>query len=136
MSSIDASPRARGEILRAWAPAVLYMTLIFVVSSFALSLPGPRVSNLDKVIHFCEYAVLGALCAYAAGRTWPDRALARTIGVGVVIATGFGISDELHQALVPGRSSEVLDVVADLLGSSAGASVTAVWRKRRAISSS
>jgi VanZ family protein len=33
----------------------------------------------------------------------------------------WGLSDEIHQALVPGRSPELNDVVADLFGSVAGA---------------
>jgi VanZ family protein len=44
------------------------------------------------------------------------------------LALGFGVSDEFHQAFVPGRSVEILDGVADLVGGFLGA----VLSERRA----
>ena len=76
-----------------------------------------------------EYAVLGFLCAHAALRTWPDRAPLRTLALSAFLATAWGLSDELHQAFVPGRSAEVADLVADAIGALAGAGLRGVVRQ-------
>ncbi len=107
---------------RAWWLPCLYMAGIFVLSSFDLGVTiDESVPFQDKGIHFLEYAVLGFLCANAARRSFPRRAAWRTFAVGAFVATAWGLGDELHQAFVPGRSADSLDVVADALGSIAGA---------------
>ncbi|MBW1903919.1 MAG: VanZ family protein [Deltaproteobacteria bacterium] len=107
------------------------MTLIFVISSFELEVPGIRHFPLrDKGIHFLEYAVLGWLCAAASSRTWPSASAWRTAAFAVFISALWGLSDEIHQAFVPGRSSEVADVIADLLGSMAGAGASLLLSNR------
>lgn len=75
----------------------------------------------DKVAHALAYAVLGALLAWATGRP----------GLAVALATLYGVSDELHQAFVPGRTPDVLDLVADLLGATAGAAAVGFHHRRR-----
>ena len=109
-------------MVRPWIPALLYMALIFVLSSFELRTTDlPDVPMRDKWIHLVEYFVLGLLCTHAAIRTWPSHARWRTAAVGILIASAWGLSDELHQAFVPGRSSEMLDLAADVLGATLGA---------------
>jgi VanZ family protein len=113
------------ERLRAWRFALLYMALIFVISSFEVQVPGvEELPFRDKAIHFVEYGVLGWLCTGAARRTWPLAAMWRTALFAVFVSALWGLSDEIHQALVPGRSAELADVVADLLGSAVG---SAAW---------
>ncbi|MBT8452758.1 MAG: VanZ family protein [Deltaproteobacteria bacterium] len=98
------------------------MALIFVLSSFEVDVPGlQHVPLRDKGIHFVEYAVLGWLCASASRRSWPLAPAWRTAAFAVFVSLLWGLSDEIHQALVPGRSAELNDLVADLLGSVAGA---------------
>ena len=98
------------------------MALIFVISSFEVQVPGVRhLPFRDKAIHFVEFGVLGWLCASAAKRSWPSLPVWRTALFAVFVSTLWGLSDEIHQALVPGRSSELADVVADFFGSAAGA---------------
>lgn len=65
----------------------------------------------DKVGHAGAYAVLGALLTLATGRVW----------LAVLLATLFGVSDEIHQYFVPGRAADVYDVVADGVGALIGA---------------
>jgi VanZ family protein len=99
----------------------MYMALIFVISSFEVGVPGvEHIPLRDKGIHFVEYGVLGWLCAAASSRTWPWASVWRTAAFAVFVSTLWGLSDEIHQALVPGRSAELADVFADLLGSTAG----------------
>lgn len=107
---------------RAWWLPCLYMAGIFVLSSFHLDVTiDESVPFRDKGVHFLEYAVLGFLCANAARRSFPKRAPWRTFAVGAFVAAAWGLGDELHQAFVPRRSAELLDWVADALGSMAGA---------------
>ena len=102
-----------------------------MISSFELEVPGIRHFPLrDKGIHFLEYAVLGWLCAAASSRTWPSASAWRTAAFAVFISALWGLSDEIHQAFVPGRSSEVADVIADLFGSMAGAAASLLLSNR------
>lgn len=110
-----------------WRFAVLYMSLIFAVSSFEVQVPGLRHFPLrDKGLHFLEYGVLGWLCAAASSRTWPSAASWRTASFAVFVAVLWGLSDEIHQALVPGRSSELGDLAADAVGAFVG---TVGWHR-------
>ncbi len=120
MSQVAGPTRAR--VALAWAPAAAYMALIFTISSFRVELPAlPAVPMRDKLIHLVEYGVLGFLCAHATLRTWPRKSRRRMLALGAFLAAAFGLSDELHQAFVPGRSAELLDFVADTIGASCGA---------------
>jgi VanZ family protein len=93
-----------------------------VISSFEVEVPGVRHFPLrDKGIHLVEYAVLGWLCAAASRRTWPSESAWRTVAFAVFVSALWGVSDEIHQAFVPGRYPEVGDAVADLCGSIVGA---------------
>jgi VanZ family protein len=117
-----------GPRLKAAAPALAYAALIFFLSSQS-SFPVPKgIWTADKLLHCVEYAVLGALTA---------RALAAFGRGGVVplawlLAALYGVSDELHQSLVPGRSAEVLDAVAAAAGALLGVLLFHAWRRRRA----
>lgn len=105
----------------AWAPAVLYMALIWGLSSIRIEgLPVSRFPMKDKGIHFVEFGVLGFLVAYAARRTWKAPSAARVFAAAAVIAFAWGVLDELHQGFVPGRDGDVYDIIADGLGSIAG----------------
>ncbi len=107
------------------------MALIFVVSSFEVSVPGVhRLPFRDKALHFVEYGVLGWLCARASLASWPAAPRWRTLLFAVFVGTLWGLSDEIHQALVPGRSSELGDLVADFFGSTAGAAAAHLFSDR------
>lgn len=105
----------------AWLPALIYMVLIFVLSSIpTLASYSKHLPFRDKGAHFLEYAMLGALTTHAAGRSFPNLARGRVLVFGVMLATLFGISDELHQAFVPGRRADFGDIIADFLGATVG----------------
>jgi VanZ family protein len=107
------------------------MALIFVISSFEVEVPGVRYFPLrDKGIHLVEYAVLGWLCAAASWKTWPSVSAWRTAGFAVFVSALWGVSDEIHQALVPGRVPEIGDAVADLYGSIVGAASQHFFSRR------
>lgn len=112
-----------------WRFVILYMALIFVISSFEVQVPLiNQVPFRDKGIHFVEYAILGGLCAAASSRTWPSAPAWRTVTFAVFITFLWGLSDEIHQAMVPGRSPELADATADLIGAVAGATFRQIFR--------
>ncbi len=70
----------------------------------------------DKIAHFTIYFLLGWSVIYACG--W-HKGAARVKRCGVVtisICLLYGLSDELHQYFIPGRSTSLADLVADFCG--------------------
>jgi VanZ family protein len=92
------------------------MAALFFVSSLS-DIPGPPAGLSDKHEHFFFYGILAALTlrALAQGQ-WRKIGISTVIGA-ILISALYGVSDEFHQSFVPGRDAEVLDVVADTLGS-------------------
>ena len=89
--------------------------------------------------HLVQYGVLGSLlqiCIWS-WRNSMDRSV-RWAVVATTIALLYGIFDEYHQSLVPGRTATLLDVVVDSVGAaSAVVAVTFLAQlfHRRAIAS-
>ena len=102
------------------------MIFIFWLSSISRppDLPG-GVS--DKAAHGLLYCGLGALLVRARAGGW-RRPVTLGIAAGaIVVATLYGISDEIHQYFVPPRQVEVRDVLADALGASVAAGALYIW---------
>lgn len=115
-----------------WGLVVVYSAAIFIASSLALPNIAKRdVPGFDKLLHFGAFGVWGLLFACALGRSaprWRVRWVMWTAMLGSVI---YGVSDEVHQAFVPGRDGDPLDVLADASGGVAAALVYGGWRKLR-----
>jgi VanZ like family len=125
----------RRRVLLAWLPVVLYTLLIWWLSSQQIDFAFlERVPLKDKGVHFLEYGALSFFNMHALSVTWPARGW-RAVAAATVITTGLGILDELHQSFVPGRSSDVLDLVADVVGALAWgliyAGVARAWHALR-----
>ena len=110
------------------------MVTLWVLSSQSTlpEMKGPF--SFDKFLHFSAYAALSfAVGLWFSGETRLKQPL-RVFLICTAIASGYGIVDEIHQYFVPGRSSDVLDWVADTLGAMAGAGVlllaTRIWASR------
>jgi VanZ family protein len=117
--------------LRAWAPSALWALAIFTMSALpARDLPALPVVNADKVVHAIVYAGLAALIARALRLTANLRGAWLPL-LATLLATGYGASDELHQRLVAGRSSDVMDLVADGAGALLGALTYTLMAARR-----
>ena len=101
-----------------WGPVAAYLGLIFHLS--AQSSVGWATPYPDVFLHAAEYSVLGVLLARGLNdglaRALPDRRLVLTWFLCVIYA----VSDEYHQAFVPGRSSDWRDVLSDAAGTAAG----------------
>ncbi len=114
-----------------WVWVLAWCALIFVLSSVpGHNLPEMPAANADKVVHAVVYAILGALCLRALRGTTSLRP-APAVALAVVLTTIYGVSDELHQLLTPGRSADVHDVMADAAGALLGALGAVVARFRR-----
>jgi len=118
--------RARARTRVAAAAAVAHMLAVSWLSSRGQGqLPDGPWSASDKLTHASVWAVLGVSLALAARRPrW------RTALIAIVIATGFGALDEIHQSFVPGRDASVFDLLADAVGATVGA-LAVTWYSRR-----
>lgn len=109
-----------------WFPVVLYMGVIYYFSSKTgsqVSIPTP-----DYVAHATEYFGLSWLVRWAwlgsrAGR--PEQGY----WVAILFSFIYGISDELHQSFVPGRTPSVGDLLADTVGAVLAQVVWYGWRR-------
>ncbi len=115
------------RFLRYGLPPLLFAGLIFFLSSRPV-LPAPDLPGFDKLAHLCEYGVFGLLLArgFRAYGMTPRVAIA----LAAVAASAYGVSDELHQGFVPGRSVEVLDWLSDTAGGAMGAAAWSWWAAR------
>ena len=103
------------------------MALIFFVSAQSgVSLPAD-VS--DKLLHTLAYMGLAVLVFRAVAGGSPAGMTRRTAIATVLITVAYGISDELHQMFVPGRSADLHDVYADAAGGAIGLALCWVWGK-------
>jgi VanZ family protein len=99
-----------------WLPVLAYASLIFLLSSRKIVVPP----GTDKVLHVCEYALMGFFTTRAVLLTW-DLPKGAGWFLGAILAVLLGVGDEIHQAFVPGRFSSGWDVLADAVGAFAGA---------------
>jgi VanZ family protein len=124
------SPRAKfsntvwEKVLRYWAPALVYAAAIFYYSSLSKpdeELPAFVRDLSDKLLHFAEYGILGALWYRAFRWASGPRIATSAVLLAVVAGSIYGITDEVHQAFVPMRETSVFDWTADTVGSLIGA---------------
>lgn len=106
--------------LIAWGPAAAWAGVLFFLSAIpGTDRPPTFFPGEDKVAHLGLYAVLG--CALAWGRS---RGAGPPSGAhhALAMAAGllYGVSDEWHQAFVPGRDVSLGDLAADAVGLALG----------------
>jgi hypothetical protein len=107
-------PRAIPWLLVAgWAAA------IFVVSAQ----PGSALPGGYSVQgHLGEYFVLGSLLVWALA---PEGRSPSAVALAILLASLYGVTDEIHQQFVAMRTPDVFDWVLDTIGATAGALVAA-----------
>ena len=99
-----------------WLPVLVYATAVIVIGSQP-NLQAPLTfKNGDKLCHLAEYGGLGFLLARALHATLRPRVALSAALMAIGLAGALGIVDELHQRDVPGRSSDIMDVAADVTG--------------------
>lgn len=96
-----------------WIVSCVVMGLIFLISSF----PAPEELSVfpraDKLYHILEYGLLASFIYLAREKS---RASIYPILIPFLIASLYGISDEMHQYFVPGRQADMFDALADAAG--------------------
>jgi len=118
------APRAR-QLL----PVICIMVAIFLLSSRSSvpRLPGLSAEANALVGHFTVYALL-ALAVWAA---LARRHLScnRRLILAFVATMAYGVTDELHQVFVAGRTAGLSDLAVNAAG--AGCLLFALWRRDR-----
>jgi len=104
-----------------WSLVFIYALIIFLLSSFPYKPPEPSIfTSVPSVFkHVVEYSLFGFLL-YSAFRS-NDKTRHRALLFTLLSATFYGITDELHQLFVPGRTASIYDVLADSIGGFIGA---------------
>lgn len=114
--------------LRAFAPALVWAGVIWLIGGATRLPTGPEAPGLDKVAHFLMYGVLG----WFAGRGWIAAGGTMHRAWPLVLALLLGAADEYRQASLPGRSSDVADWLADAAGIGTGFLLALRLRRRAA----
>lgn len=105
-----------------WIATAAYAALLFVVSVIPVE-PKAGVPYLDKVAHLGEYLLFAWLLAQAVRAA---RRRDRVVSLWAwIVATSYGGLLEGVQAMLPWRSAELADAVANAVGAALG-----VWLAR------
>lgn len=118
--------------LAPWGSVLSYCALIFVLSAQSDLHVPQSIPATDKLAHLCLYAGLGWVWARAVKAQWPSWTPLRILLLTLFFAVGYGATDELHQAFVPGRFSDLHDVWADGLGGAVGGQCYLLWAWKKA----
>lgn len=103
-----------------WLPILIYCLLIFTQSSYPSPESVPDWPYLDKLLHIAAYALMGALFFRAFRTLRIKNQLKLVMIISILFSSLYGISDELHQYFVPFRNADLMDILADMLGSIIG----------------
>lgn len=97
--------------------ALGYAALILIISSIPdLSPPQLGFEFQDKLYHLVEYSIFSVLLFFALFNSPRDFLRKNILIIALLIGTTFAALDEAHQNLIPGRSADILDFIADFLG--------------------
>ena len=114
-----------------WLPLIIYCLAIYIQSSYPGAEKIPRFAFSDKILHFGAYGLLGILF-YRAYETLPLKANKRLLfllSIGSAIL--YGVSDEIHQYFVPFRQADIMDVMANTIGSICGVYFYHLWKTQK-----
>lgn len=117
----------KNKFIRYWLPVCLLCAGIFLESSFAIPDFGQDWSfwdgiHADKIAHAIMFGMLSFLIcrAFNSLTVWRKKRTALVI-IGVLLATLYGLSDEVHQSFVVVRTADPADLMADFFGAVLGA---------------
>ena len=114
--------------VRRWLPPLVWAGVILLGTSLPQDAVPIQTAGIDKILHFTIYTVFGFLLIREISegfRLW------QAVVLTVAFVMAFGALDEWHQRLIPGRSTEFLDWVADSVGALVGATIGALAVRRR-----
>lgn len=116
------------KLLAYWLPAVLWMLLIYFLSSFhklQASPVGWQDFIVRKLAHFLEYAILFVLYNRALQNTTSTNDKKRWL-LAFFLTIFYALTDEFHQTKVNGRTGKPFDIGVDSLGALGG--LLFVWK--------
>ena len=103
-----------------WLPVLLYCLLIFIQSSCPSPDSIPVLPHLDKLLHFIAHAILGILFFRVFRTQRFKENINMVIMLSILSSSLYGFSDEVHQYFVPCRDADIMDFLADVMGSICG----------------
>ena len=116
-----------------WTAVAVYMIGIWILSSI-----GPPLTDLinatgvlDFFWHLGLYAGLALLVIAAIGNTWPRQATWLSAVQGAGVALSYGLLDEVHQRFVPGRGTDLQDIIGNLAGVVIACAIMGIWQLLR-----
>lgn len=108
---------------RLWLVALGLALMVQLVVLYApQGLGGPQITGLDRVVHLLIFAA-PVLAALMAGLSAPW-----VLGI---LAVHGPVSELIQYSVLPHRSGDVFDALADVVGVVIGAMVYVVWRGRQ-----
>ena len=113
-----------------YLPLIVYWIILLIATSIpAQSVPSFGVG--DKVNHLLAYFIL-SIFLYLTFSFQEKSIVAKRNAVLLTIAITllYGVLDELHQMLIPGRSAELLDWTADAVGAVCGVLIISFLLKK------
>jgi len=109
-----------------WLITIIYMGIIFYVSSQPhLRLPVD-FWQADKFAHLLFYIPLSFLFYLSLRASGIERYI---FIISILLSCLYGVTDELHQAFVPGRVASIGDLFADSLGALTGSWIASLIRR-------
>lgn len=97
-----------------WLPPLLWMALIFFLSAQP-DLPDAPREWLDVLLKKLAHAAVYLLLFFMLLRAWrQSRSAVQALDASMVTTALYALSDELHQAFVPGRHANWYDVLIDV----------------------
>lgn len=93
-------------------------------------MPDISIPGMDKLAHMVLFGGLGALVSVGIRRAKRTPGFATQLAVPVLFVAVYGLSDEIHQRYVPGRTFDLADWAADIAGALLAQAVlfTLAWR--------
>lgn len=106
------------SFVRYQLPAVVWTAFVFVLSSLPGSaFPEIKIWNADKLVHTGLFFVLCWLVHRALWFQSKSRFLKyRSVGLAFLFVALYGVLDEFHQGFIPGRTLDIYDALADVMG--------------------
>lgn len=110
----------RHKVVLVYLPLVFYWILLFTLTSLP-SQSVPSVGVNDKLEHSLAYFGLSFLLYLTLLFQKKSDFLIKYAAIfTILIIVIYAVLDEVHQLLIPGRSCEMLDFLADMLGGIVG----------------
>lgn len=98
-------------------PTIAYAAAIILVSSIPnMAAPKFKFLLFDKLAHLVEYAVFAFLAFRSISNAGRQAIRSRAFMLSILFLSLFAVLDEFYQHFVPGRHSDVYDLVGDMVG--------------------